>query len=245
MCAYVGQPKNPDALRQIISTRQPLCDTALHLVSLLTLLAFLTSACAEDSLTGVVEVCQLDLDCDDSDPCTVDLCDGGLACLNLAAADGDACIGGEPDSICVEGDCIPSECGDGYLDDRPWIGEVCDDGNTIDGDGCAADCTQTHRSLYRLPDPWRAVGWESNVTVLGRVVDYGVGFESVTVNGVSVELDEDGDFEFPLAATHGLNTLSLSRVPWQGMRLPGPRLLPFVGLRRASGKRNRTRGRHA
>ena len=38
------------------------------LVSLLTLLVFLTSACAEDSLTGVVEVCQLDLDCDDSDP---------------------------------------------------------------------------------------------------------------------------------------------------------------------------------
>ena len=180
------------------------------LVSLLTLLAFLTSACAEDSLTGVVEVCQLDLDCDDSDPCTVDLCDGGLACLNLAAADGDACIGGEPDSICVEGDCIPSECGDGYLDDRPWIGEVCDDGNTIDGDGCAADCTQDAPEVYiDYPARGEQLDGESNVTVLGRVVDYGVGFESVTVNGVSVELDEDGDFEFPLAATHGLNTVEL------------------------------------
>ena len=158
----------------------------------------------------MVEVCQLDLDCDDSDPCTVDLCDGGLACLNLAAADGDACIGGEPDSICVEGDCIPSECGDGYLDDRPWIGEVCDDGNTIDGDGCAADCTQDAPEVYiDYPARGEQLDGESNVTVLGRVVDYGVGFESVTVNGVSVELDEDGDFEFPLAATHGLNTVEL------------------------------------
>lgn len=28
-------------------------------------------------------------------------------------------------------------CGDGVLDS----GEVCDDGNNIDGDGCSADCS--------------------------------------------------------------------------------------------------------
>jgi cysteine-rich repeat protein len=28
-------------------------------------------------------------------------------------------------------------CGDGILDG----GEVCDDGNTVGGDGCAADCS--------------------------------------------------------------------------------------------------------
>jgi cysteine-rich repeat protein len=30
----------------------------------------------------------------------------------------------------------PPVCGDGYLDE----GEQCDDGNTVDGDGCSADC---------------------------------------------------------------------------------------------------------
>jgi cysteine-rich repeat protein len=32
--------------------------------------------------------------------------------------------------------CTIPKCGDGILDG----GEVCDDGNTIDGDGCAGDC---------------------------------------------------------------------------------------------------------
>ena len=171
---------------------------------------FFAQGCAEDSLTGIVEVCQLDVDCDDGDPCTYDLCDGGLACLNLAAADGDACIGGEPDSICVEGDCIPSECGDGYLDARPWIGEVCDDGNNVDGDGCAADCTQDSPEVYiDYPARGEQLDGDTAVTVLGRVVDYGVGLESVTVNGMSVEVQEDGDFEFPMSSTHGLNIVDL------------------------------------
>jgi cysteine-rich repeat protein len=33
-------------------------------------------------------------------------------------------------------------CGDGNLD--PDTGEECDDGNNVDGDGCAADCTLEH-----------------------------------------------------------------------------------------------------
>ena len=65
--------------------------------------------------------------------------------------------------------------------------------------------------------------------------DYGVGFESVTVNGVSVELDEDGDFEFPLAATHGLNTVELVARSLAGDALPGPTASTIHGLRRASG----------
>lgn len=36
-------------------------------------------------------------------------------------------------------DCTVPRCGDGRLD----AGEVCDDGNTIDGDGCSADCRAT------------------------------------------------------------------------------------------------------
>ena len=33
-------------------------------------------------------------------------------------------------------DCTVPRCGDRILDG----GEVCDDGNTVGGDGCAADC---------------------------------------------------------------------------------------------------------
>ena len=34
---------------------------------------------------------------------------------------------------------VEGHCGDGVI--RPWLGEVCDDGNTEDGDYCSADCT--------------------------------------------------------------------------------------------------------
>jgi cysteine-rich repeat protein len=36
-------------------------------------------------------------------------------------------------------DCTIPRCGDGVLD----AGEACDDGNTVSGDGCAADCSAT------------------------------------------------------------------------------------------------------
>jgi cysteine-rich repeat protein len=36
--------------------------------------------------------------------------------------------------------CIIPRCGDGILDG----GEICDDGNTRSGDGCAADCKSRH-----------------------------------------------------------------------------------------------------
>ena len=35
--------------------------------------------------------------------------------------------------------CEEPFCGDGYV--QTTLGELCDDGNTIDGDGCESDCT--------------------------------------------------------------------------------------------------------
>ena len=46
---------------------------------------------------------------------------------------GDACM---PGLICQDGTCVASVCGNGMVEDP----EVCDDGNNVDGDGCAADC---------------------------------------------------------------------------------------------------------
>ncbi|MBN1611318.1 MAG: DUF4215 domain-containing protein [Polyangiaceae bacterium] len=49
-----------------------------------------------------------------------------------------ACIG--PDDCCV-----PNLCGDGHVN-RSLMGgvpvEACDDGNTVDGDGCRGECGQ-------------------------------------------------------------------------------------------------------
>ena len=45
-----------------------------------------------------------------------------------------------PDSSLCRLDCTAPRCGDGILDG----GEVCDDGNTIDGDGCSSNCRALH-----------------------------------------------------------------------------------------------------
>lgn len=66
-----------------------------------------------------------------------------VACVVLAVApgaDGDGCPCGRraPDALDERTtDTWPVWCGDGVVD----AGEQCDDGNHVDGDGCAPDCT--------------------------------------------------------------------------------------------------------
>lgn len=50
-------------------------------------------------------------------PCDAGVCDEGL--------------------VCMDEECVASLCGDGTVDE----GEVCDDGNAVEFDGCEADCT--------------------------------------------------------------------------------------------------------
>lgn len=90
-------------------------------------------------------------------PRTVDcgdlLCPSGMECYHgercasheqVAAceglADGETCeIAGVGLGTCVDGLCLGASCGNGLLD--PVLGEVCDDGNRVGGDGCSALCT--------------------------------------------------------------------------------------------------------
>lgn len=73
-------------------------------------------------------------------------------CLQSGAArcaDGSYCPSG---TVCDEanGGCRSvAGCGDGTVDD----GEVCDDGNQISGDGCAADCMTDERCGNGIIDP--------------------------------------------------------------------------------------------
>jgi len=92
--------------------------------------------CTDDSCDEVNDVCvhdPNDLNCpDDGLFCTgMELCDT----VNDCSSTGDPCADG---TVCNEaGTCDPvAGCGDGVMDDS----EECDDGNTMDGDCCSANC---------------------------------------------------------------------------------------------------------
>lgn len=88
----------------------------------------------------VGEACRDDEDCSDGN-----VCNGPERCVKLAcspgefAPDGQLCEGDtdEP-SVCRDGNCLPSKCGDGITDERS--SEDCDDGNGESGDGCNQNC---------------------------------------------------------------------------------------------------------
>src|SRR5688500_8041017 len=79
--------------------------------------------------------------CSDGDPCNGDeicsaehLCENGTAldehteCTTAAVAAG----------TCRSGMCVTPGCGNGFVDEGT---EECDDGNTVERDGCDLDCT--------------------------------------------------------------------------------------------------------
>lgn len=89
--------------------------------------------------------------CDDVDPCTTDALFGagtcGAICTTSPVAVGamDACCpSGE--TIATDPDCT-AVCGDGVI----TAPETCDDGNTVDGDGCSATCV-AERVAFRFTD---------------------------------------------------------------------------------------------
>lgn len=83
--------------------------------------------------------------CDDMNACTAGhRCDAGTCVLGTFASDGSICDAdamGATRDLCLFGRCVRSACGDGYVDSGASPREQCDDGNTMSGDGCEADCT--------------------------------------------------------------------------------------------------------
>ena len=79
-----------------------------------------------------------DIWCPTSKTCVADgLCasvDQIDACRGIA--DGEPCTFSGIDGYCDRGVCVPRNCGDEVVDPD----EACDDGNTMGGDGCSADC---------------------------------------------------------------------------------------------------------
>jgi cysteine-rich repeat protein len=75
------------------------------------------------------------LTCNDNNVCTTDTCNGASGCVNQVLANGSVC---SPTAYCLNGTCTPGKCGDGIK--TPALGEQCDDGNTVNGDGCHSNC---------------------------------------------------------------------------------------------------------
>jgi len=88
----------------------------------------------------VVVECMGDEECDDGNVCNgVELCMEGVCQSGERGENGTFCDLGDGDLLlCIDGNCVPTSCGDGILDDR--TDEQCDDGNPIDGDGCEVGC---------------------------------------------------------------------------------------------------------
>lgn len=75
------------------------------------------------------------LSCDDGDPCTGDMCVAGKGCAHTPHPNTTPC---GTALWCMGGKCVPDGvCGDGKVN-AP--GEVCDDGNKVEGDGCTPTC---------------------------------------------------------------------------------------------------------
>jgi cysteine-rich repeat protein len=75
-----------------------------------------------------------------------------------ALADGDACMSATtPNGACHGGACAAIVCGDGVVDP----GEVCDDGNTVDGDGCSATCNSNETCGNAIVDTTRGEDCDS------------------------------------------------------------------------------------
>ncbi|MBS1123983.1 MAG: peptidase subtilisin kexin sedolisin [Deltaproteobacteria bacterium] len=89
---------------------------------------------------------------------TITVCadpDQRAACADLA--DGDSCAADS--GRCYDRTCLPITCNDQLVD--PGISgvvpaEMCDDGNNIPGDGCAADCRSDERCGNGVVDPIRS-----------------------------------------------------------------------------------------
>lgn len=112
------------------------------------------SGCIQDKLTEtpcddgdkctVKDICVvgkcggIKLNCEDNNPCTNDVCDGG--CKHPVVSNGTNCGTGKH---CVVGKCVVASCGDGYV----AKGEQCDDGNANSCDGCEACVRKQHLLL--------------------------------------------------------------------------------------------------
>ena len=160
----------------------------------------------EECDEGGVATATCDLDC------TLPVCGDNMA--NMAA--GEECDTGAVDTAMCDFDCTLPMCGDGVLNEA--AGEQCDDMNTLDGDGCAADCTD---------EPLFADDFESGMF---QPTVWGVVFDNVAIRTDHVA---NGTYSARLRGHYGriqsvsLDATQCTSIAWEyqvkrGPETPGP-----------------------
>jgi hypothetical protein len=146
-----------------------------------------------DAGDGCSASCLLEVDivCGNNAQCDSGLCDPSGVCTCTRDLD---CFGTEIcDETSAPASCEPiNTCGNGRIE----TGEVCDDGNTLNGDGCTALCQFNTAPLNTVP------GAQTTAEDTTRV------FSVANGNGISVS-DVDGD-QLTVTLTGTLGTLTLA-----------------------------------
>ncbi len=105
----------------------------------------LHAACVRSALTECGELaCPVEMACHPGTGCVMPA--QLEACVGLG--EGEACAVREIAGACVDGVCETLGCGNRVI----TPGEVCDDGNTVNGDGCSADCRSNETCGNGTPD---------------------------------------------------------------------------------------------
>lgn len=100
--------------------------------------------CGDGRACAPTEVCdQVHLTCVSPDQLAV--------CAD--SADATPCTAGPVTGACFDHVCLPPGCGNRVVE--PALGEQCDDGNHISGDGCSADCTSNETCGNGIVDAYK------------------------------------------------------------------------------------------
>jgi hypothetical protein len=151
------------------------------------------AGCADDG--SVLKVCHnRDLNCDDSNACTLDSCDPASGCVNerISCDDGDACTADSCDAAsgcvnttisCNDGDqCTADSCDVSTGCVSTDISASCDDGNACTADSCdmavgcvnaTVNCDDGNECTAESCDP--ATGCDSSPVGDGTSCDRGLG----------------------------------------------------------------------
>lgn len=157
-----------------------------------------------------------------AEECQVGACNGDGTCSVVPGPDGTSCCGPIPSHLCgaeFHGTCQAgtcaniNACGDGFIELA--LGESCDDGNTVGGDGCDATC---HVEPFETTAPVKVSGALSCTTAVANAarkiaVDGSGTIYAVMRCGASAEVvvstDRGQSFSAPLDLSTGLVPLSL------------------------------------
>jgi cysteine-rich repeat protein len=90
-------------------------------------------------------------------------------------------------ALALLGACYPSNahCGDGFTD--PGLGEQCDDGNTISGDGCSATCQLEPPPLAHVMATWQLADIDPTGQITATTCP--PGFDTVALHDAVATLD--------------------------------------------------------